>query len=126
MRYFLLVYLFSFQIEASELITSLSTKVDSIRDTSNKTTYMNFVSELQREARALKSKSKGDREFYFLYDFDKSLDIVLRLKKFNVDECYRAKIEHFSAYGVRSDNFKRSDLPDGAKLSYDILLKLCQ
>jgi len=126
MRYNLLILFFSFGIQASETGNSLVKIVDSIKKSNDTKTNLDRISKLQKKARVLKKKSKNDKEFYFAFDLDKSLDVILRMKKFNVDECYRAKVEHFSLYGSRSDKFDKSELPAGAALSFELLSKICK
>jgi hypothetical protein len=105
---------------------NFSKLINSIKKTKNKEIFLEKISKLQKMAEESKKKSKSDQKFYFNYDLIKSLNIILRMKKFSVDECYRSKVEHFSLYGIRSDNFNKSDLPIGASLSYELLSSICK
>lgn len=129
MRNFILIAFF-FLNSLSTFSFSGSSKIlksiDLVKNSKDKKTFLKRVSNLQQEAKTLKKESKNDKEFYFYYDLEKSIDVITRLKKFNTEECYRTKIELFSLYGVRNDNFNKSDLPVGAALSYDFLSHFCK
>lgn len=130
MRHFILIFFIfsfvSFDATADKEGIALQNLVNTAKRSTNQKTFLDSISKLQKVAKDIRKEEKGDKVFYFSYELEESLNTVLGMKKFDLNECYSSRLRFFSDYGVRNLDFDKKDLPGGTQLAIELMSTLCK
>ncbi|GEM_PF-3979444 len=127
MRYYLLVFLFSFSTHAFEVGKVIDTNIKAIYKLKDFKKQKSRIDELHSEITKVKKNSKlSDKDFYIATDFLKTLDAISLMSSASTENCFDTRVSLLSEFGVRSVDMSEKNLPEGAKKGVVLLKLICK